>query len=250
MTAPLPSRPRRPLAALLALLAVAVVLTGLGIARPAAAHGGDAVVTVEQAHASGQSIHYVVRVTWEDDGHPATDATVTATAVDADGRQVTPVALAPADADGRYAGTLEYPAAGPWTLRITSVEPTGALEQRQEVTVPSTTASPDVTTGDEGADGFAPADDGTGASAVRGDGAAATDGDDGDSSVAVIAVAAVVAVLGAVTAVALVRRVRARAPGGGPASGEGPSAATVGEDPSGRGSGDPTASGTEASQGP
>ena len=87
-----------------------------------------------------------MRVTWANDGHPAADATVTATAVAPDGTQLTPVAAGPADDDGRYAGAVEYPAPGTWTVRITSIDPTGTIEQAEEVTAirhaPSAATSP------------------------------------------------------------------------------------------------------------
>jgi hypothetical protein len=233
------SRPLRPLAALLGLLGAAVLALGL-VAGPAGAHEGDAVLTVE-VHPAGQSIHYIVRVTWANDGHPAADATVTATAVAADGTQLTPVPLAPADADGRYAGAVEYPAPGAWTVRITSINPTGTIEQPQEVIATATTQAPDVTTGEATDGGFAPADDGTGASADEsGDSAddaaqapAADDTSDGDDGFPVLLVvaAAAVALIGAVTAVNIIRRTRTNPPAGGPTT-EGPPA------------GDPTAGGS------
>jgi hypothetical protein len=222
------SRPLRPLAALLGLLGAAVLALGL-IAGPAGAHEGDAVLTVE-VHPAGQSIHYIVRVTWANDGHPATGATVTATAIGPDGTQLTPVPLAPADDDGRYAGAVEYPAPGPWTVRITSIDPTGTIEQPQEVTATAPTQAPDVTTGEASEGGFAPADDGTGASADEsGDSAGdaaqapADGGDDGGSSALVVVAAAAVAFIGAVTAVNIIRRTRANPPAGGPTT-EGPAA--------------------------
>jgi hypothetical protein len=219
------SRPLRPLAALLGLLGAAVLALGL-VAGPAGAHDGDAVLTVEAVHPAGQSIHYIVRVTWANDGHPAADATVTATAVAADGTQLTPVPLAPADNDGRYTGAVEYPAPGAWTVRITSIEPTGTIEQPQEVTAAAATQAPDITTGEATDGGFAPADDGTGASADEsGDSADdaaqapaaddTSDGDDGFPVLLVVAAAAVVLV-GAVTAVNIIRRTRANPPAGGP----------------------------------
>jgi hypothetical protein len=234
------SRPLRPLAALLGLLGAAVLALGL-VAGPAGAHEGDAVLTVE-VHPAGQSIHYIVRVTWANDGHPAADATVTATAVAADGTQLTPVPLAPADADGRYAGAVEYPAPGAWTVRITSINPTGTIEQPQEVIATATTQAPDVTTGEATDGGFAPADDGTGASADEsGDSAddaaqapAADDTSDGDDGFPVLLVgaAAAVALIGAVMAVNIIRRTRANPPPGGPTT-EGPPAGapTAGSSP-------------------
>jgi len=267
MTTVVRSRPSRLLAALLGLLAAAALALGAA-AGPAAAHEGDAVVVIESIHPAGQSIHYIVRVTWENDGHPAADATVTATAVAPDGTQLTPVALAPADADGRYAGAIEYPAPGAWTVRVTSIDPTGTVEQPQEVTATVPTAGPDVTTGSGDAGGFAPEEDGTGASDPAGsdDGQqAATDtGDDGRMPVAVIAVAAAVVVIGAVTALGIVRRVRANPPagsgtgasgtgangagsrGGTAGAGEASAGAAAGDPPGGD---EPAASGTDPGRG-
>jgi hypothetical protein len=229
----------RPLAALSALLGAA--LLGLGPASgPAGAHEGDAAFAVE-VHPAGQSIHYIVRVTWANDGHAALDATVTATAVAPDGTQLTPVPLSPADADGRYAGVVEFPAPGAWTVRITSINPTGTLEQPQEVAATAPTQAPDVTTGEATDGGFAPADDGTGASADQpGEGAddaaqapasedQGSDGDDGGFPVLLVVAAAAVALIGAVSAVNIIRRTQANPPAGGPPA-EGPPA---GESPSG-----------------
>ena len=209
-------------------------LLALGVAAaPAGAHDGDAVITVEAVHPAGQSIHYIVRVTWQNDGHAAVDATVTATGIAADGTQLTPVPLAPADADGRYSGAIEYPAAGAWTVRITAIDPTGTIEQPQDVVATATTQAPNVTTGAPADGGFAPADDGTGDSAEDdGDGTGddgtaepegasqATDGgadassDGGDFPILLVVAAAAIVVLGAVTAVNIIRRTKANPPGG------------------------------------
>ena len=218
---------------------------GVGAARPAAAHDGDAVITVEAAHPAGTGIHYIVRVTWQDDGHPAADATVTATGVGPDGTQLTPVTLPPVDDEGRYAGVVEYPSPGAWTVRITSIDPTGSLEQAQEVTAPPTTAPADggseVTTGagegqadDEGG-GFAAADDGTGDSEAAFEEPQQTDSD--GMPVYLVVAAAAVVIIGAVTAVNIIRRNRTDLSG----RGDGDRGATA---PSGDGAsaGDPAAS--------
>jgi hypothetical protein len=221
--------PTRPLASLFAAATlVTALLVGLGsgfAASPAGAHEGDAVVTVEAVHPAGLSMHYIVRVTWANDGHPAADATVTATAVGSDGTQLTPVALAPADDDGRYAGVVDYPSAGNWTVRITSIDPTGSIEQAQEVTAPPTTASSDesseVTTGSGAGEGdatataeggFAPSDDGTGASDEQ---VAADGSDDGGVPIYLIAAAGAVVIIGAATAIGMIRRNRTSAPATG-----------------------------------
>jgi hypothetical protein len=239
MRRPLRPSPLRRAAALAATaLALALGLAAGPAAAPAGAHEGDAVITIEAAHPAGTSVHYIVRVTWEDDGHPAADATVTATGVSPDGEQLTPVTLAPSDDDGRYAGIVEYPAAGTWTVRITSIDPTGSAEQAQEVTAPATTApAEDGGAGTGGSDeGFAPADDGTGGSAGGDEDDSATSpdaaGDDSDSGMPIylLVAAGAVVVIGALTAVSVIRRNRAELAGG---SAAGPTSRDDGN-PSGR----------------
>ena len=234
-----------PLGLFAGLLGVAALTFGAA-AGPAGAHDGDAVIAIEAVHPAGQSIHYIVRVTWANDGHPATDATVTATGIAPDGTQLTPVPLAPADEDGRYSGPVEYPAPGAWTVRITAIEPTGTIEQAQEVTATAPTEAPNVTTGESTDGGFAPADDGTGASA-EGDttdadatAAAADSSDSGGSDFPVLLVVAAGAVVlvGAVTAVNVIRRTRANPPAGDEPDGDPPAA-----DPPGDGSTESAAAG-------
>lgn len=201
-----------------------------GAAAPAGAHEGDAVIEIEQTHPSGTSVHYIVRVTWENDGHPAADATVTATGVVASGEQLTPVTLDPVDDDGRYAGVVEYPGRGSYTVRITSIDPTGTVERSETVTASASTQPPDVTapsevttgTAEAGDGGFAPEDDGTGASDDGTDEQAAA-GDDGDDGMPawLIAVAAVVAIGGAVSALRVIRRYRRPGGPGGSDGGDG-----------------------------
>jgi hypothetical protein len=219
-SAPAPRRRGRSAAAWLAAAAATIgvavgLVVGGALGSPAVAHEGKGIVTVEASHPAGATaVHYIVRVTWEDDGHPAEDATVTAAAVGGDGTTLTPVTLAPADDDGRYAGVVEYPEAGSWTVRFTSIDPTGTAERSEEIAPPAT-AGPDDdsdTTGDsdaadaDDAAGFAPADDGTGSS----DEAAAGDDDDG-LPVWLILVALAVVVVGAATALGIGRRYRTEA---------------------------------------
>jgi hypothetical protein len=119
-------------------------LAGVG-AAPAHAHGGTAIVSVEQAAPGPNGVEVRVRVNWSDDGHAATDATVTGLLVGRDGAGSTPVLLRATDDQGRYAGVL--PAApGTWTLRVTVVRPPGVVEQPVEVPPPGTTVAAGVTT--------------------------------------------------------------------------------------------------------
>jgi hypothetical protein len=180
---------------------VAVAAAGLLLGPPAGAQEGRGIITLEATHPAGTSVHFIVRVTWEDDGRPAADAVVTATAVGSDGTQLTPVTLAPADDDGRYANAIEFGSPGSWTVRFTSTNPTGTAEVAQTVEAGGAGGSD---SGDsEG--GFAPADDNTGAS-----GSASSSGDGGDRGmpVWVIVAAAVVAFGGAFLGLRTVRRYR------------------------------------------
>lgn len=216
------TRSIRGAAAALAATLVAATLATVLPAAPAGAHEGSGVLTVEGVHPAGTSVHYVVRLTWENDGHAATGASVTATAVAADGTQLTPVPLPPVDQDGRYAGLVEFGEPGPWTVRFTSVDPTGTAEISQQITPPPTSTSvtggaDSASAGDAGTgtaageaeDGFAPADDGTGASRET----AAGDGADSGMPVWLIGVALVVFVGGALAAVRVLRRYRTAAAG-------------------------------------
>jgi hypothetical protein len=211
---------RRALAALLTVLGLALG-TGAALvsgAAPAGAHEGAGTLTVEQVHPAGLSIHYIVLLTWENDGHPAEDATVTATPVGPDGAALTPVTLAPSGAgDGRYAGAVEFPSAGSWTVRFTSIEPTGSAERPEQVTEPSTTTAGEGGSGTDattatGEPGVALADDDTGGSAAADD-----EGDSGGIPVLLIVGAAVVAIGGVVTALLAIRRYRPDLAEGAPA---------------------------------
>jgi hypothetical protein len=213
-------------------LAGALLTLAVAGAAPASAHEGGAVIDIEAQHPTTTGTHYIVRVTWDNDGHPAADATVTATAVGPDGAQLTPVELAPYDEDGRYAGAVEMTEPGSWTVRITSIEPNGTAETTAEVAATTTTesGSSEVTTGDGNQEGFAPADDGTGASEDEGATNTAASSDDSNGMpIIVIVVAAIVAVGGVIAALGVIRRNRPTPgastaaggqPGGGPTGGE------------------------------
>jgi len=186
----------------------AVAAAGLLVGPPAGAQEGQGIITLEASHPAGMSVHFIVRVTWENDGHPAADAVVTATAVASDGTQLTPVTLAPIDDDGRYANPIDFDASGSWTVRFTSIDPTGTAEVTQTIEAPAATSDDNATaSGDSGDGGFAPADDGTGTS---GDAAA---GDSGESGMPIwlVGAAAAVVVGGGLLALRTVRRYRAEA---------------------------------------
>lgn len=126
-----------------ALLVAAALLSVLGGAAPVSAHEGRAVVTLEEnAPVTDTSVRYQVRAVWDNDGHPAADATVTAVAEGPDGERVGPIPMDPVDDDGRYATTVQFPGPGAWTVRFTVVTPPGSLERSETVPVPVAPTDP------------------------------------------------------------------------------------------------------------
>lgn len=208
----------------------AAVLTLLAAGAPAGArvaHGGAGLIEVEAAHPTATGTHYIVRLTYQNDGDPVADAAVTATPVGPDGRELAAVELAPYDDDGRYEGAIEMPDPGSWTVRFASAEPEASAETTTEI---SATASTEATTTSEGA-GFAAADDGTGDSADSADAADETSDDSDGFPVLIVIAAAVVAVGGLFAALRVIRRNR---PGpGSPAAGAEPADSATGTPPPG-----------------
>jgi hypothetical protein len=189
----------RPYMIVIALASLAAA--GLLLGAPAGAQEGEGLITLEAAHPAATSVHFIVRVTWEHGGRPAADAVVTAAATGSDGTQLTPVTLAPIDDDGRYANAIDFGSAGSWTVRFTSIHPTGTAEVTQAVEKGGAAAS------DDGEDGFAPANDDTGASGAP----AGSDGGDSGMPIWLIVAAAVVAFGGGFMALRTMRRYRSEA---------------------------------------
>lgn len=124
------------------LLSLVVLLSLFVLSAPAAAHDGDGVITVEQSEPiSARTLRYTIRLTWANDGHPALDATVTATALAADGTAQTPVPLTPLDDDGRYTATLAFPGNEAWRVRFTAVTPTATVEQPAPIATTTSTVT-------------------------------------------------------------------------------------------------------------
>ena len=187
---------------MIAVVVAALAAAGLLLAPPAGGQQSEGIINLEAAHPAGTSVHFIVRVTWENDGHPATDSIVTATARDSDGTELTPVTLAPIDDQGRYANAIDFGSPGTWMVRFASSEPTATSEVT--ATVEATAAGGGDSGGDSGDGGFAPADDDTGASA------ASSSDDAGDSGMPIwlVVAAAVVAFGGAFLGLRTVRRSR------------------------------------------
>jgi hypothetical protein len=188
----------------IAVSVAALAAAGLLLGPPAGAQQGEGIINLEAAHPAGTSVHFIVRVTWENDGHPATDSVVTATARGRDGTELTPVTLAPIDDEGRYAGAIDFGSPGTWMVRFTSSDPTATAEVTATVEAAAATGGDG---GDGGEGGFAAADDDTGASA------ASSSNDAGDSGMPIwlIVAAAVVVFGGAFLGLRTVRRYRTEA---------------------------------------
>jgi hypothetical protein len=188
----------------IAVSVAALAAAGLLLGPPAGAQQGEGIINLEAAHPAGTSVHFIVRVTWENDGHPATDSIVTATARGSDGTELTPVTLAPIDDEGRYANAIDFGSPGRWMVRFTSSDPTATAEVTATVEAAAATGGDG---GDGGDGGFAAADDDTGASS------ASSSNDAGDSGMPIwlIVAAAVVVFGGAFLGMRTVRRYRTEA---------------------------------------
>ena len=154
MTAAAP-RPSRRLAALSGLGALLLmVVLAVVAASPASAHGDEGVLQVVSATPSGTSSVVTVKLTYENDGEPVADATVTVAGDNGAGSELTPVTMQPGATDGDFTATVDFPAPGTWTLRVTSVKPEAALTLTQAIA-----SDPQVTT--EAAGGSGPAAEGS-----------------------------------------------------------------------------------------
>ncbi|MBD8080159.1 hypothetical protein [Cellulosimicrobium arenosum] len=193
------------------LAALAAALLGLvGIASPAAAHGGDIVISLGTDGQGGISAN----LTYKNDGHPVEEsADVTVTAESEDGETVGPVTLLSAsEGVGWYVSDPETLDEGHWVLTATTTEPSEA-EATAEVDVvalvtPSGDAQEDTAGAAEGSAGDGTADGGAAAEDAGADGEA--DGEataaDGSSSTVWWVAGLVVLAAAVVAAVMLVRR--------------------------------------------
>ena len=149
-----------------ALLVIAIAVAFLG--TPAAAHSDDGEMTITSAEPSGElTVDLEVGIVYANDGEPAEDATVTATATRADGSSAGPFDL-PNVVSARYGATITLPEPGAWTIRVDSTGPVATASTEVDTTLaPTTTIAPASTTATS-----APATDG--ATTTSGDDAAAT----------------------------------------------------------------------------
>ncbi|MEX2659600.1 MAG: FixH family protein, partial [Acidimicrobiales bacterium] len=116
-------------------LVVAAMAVFVGLAGPAAAHGGGAVFEVLRAAESAPGeVILEVQVTYESDGEPAEGAIVEVTASGPGGATAGPVPAERQDEPGVYTATLDLAEPGPWVLAVTSSFPPGTIEVPTEVT--------------------------------------------------------------------------------------------------------------------
>jgi hypothetical protein len=131
-----------PVAALVVLLAA---LTTALLAPVAGAHGDDGVLQVVSVAPSGTSTTVTVRLTYQGDGHPVDGATVTIVGDDGAGAAIDPVQMTAGSEPGQYTATIEFPSAGVWNLRVTSVSPAATLTVTHEVTADPGVTAPEPT---------------------------------------------------------------------------------------------------------
>jgi hypothetical protein len=180
---------------MLALAATAsAALTAGGGVPSATAHEGEGIITVESTDVAGTEATFRVRLTWQNDGHAALDATITATPL-REGAAQTPVPMEAIDADGRYGATLTLEP-GAWTVRFTSVTPQGTLEVPLEIAQPTTTAAPSTTSSPST----------TGSPSTTADGVVIEDEDEGGLGAPAVAGIAAAVVAGGVGVWAAVKR--------------------------------------------
>jgi hypothetical protein len=202
----------RPLRRVLAGLAVpAGLAAGLAAgAPPALAHDGPGVLVVENDMPMGANgHHYTIRLTWENDGHPAApDTTLTVTPVAPDGAVQTPVPMTSVDQDGRFEAMVDLVQPGTWTVRFTSISPEANVEVPVEVAAPAeaTTESAPATTEPTTETTVASSDDG--AQPVETEQSASREDDDGGGSGGALAL--ILAAVALVVVAATVVFVRAR----------------------------------------
>ena len=109
----------------------------------ASAHGDDAIAELVAftPAADGGSAQVTVRLTFQNDGDPVDDATVTISGDDAAGHTLTPATLDAGAQPGLFEGTLALPGPGTWNLRVTSIEPEASLTFTQTVSAAPTTTT-------------------------------------------------------------------------------------------------------------
>lgn len=137
-----------------ALVALVVALAVGLAAAPAGAHSETGRLSLDVVDRPGSTLEVQVALSYTDDGHPAEDAEVTASATGPGGETTGPVTLAPVGLGG-YRGELTTTGPGTWTVRAESADPAAAAEATVEV---PEDAGPDTPDPDDTVPGDAPGD--------------------------------------------------------------------------------------------
>lgn len=191
-----------PLAESLLLAVLAILLTP----APALAHDEQGEMTVTAAEQlDGGRLRVEVGIVYTNDGHPAEEATVTATLTGPSGEAVGPVPLERQEGTSLYRAEIEVPSPGAWTVALSATNPAATAETSIDVAARTTTPPTDDT---------APPPDATTPATVADDEpgvaspvAVAADDDGGGGNGALLAAVVIAAVaLVALVAWALVRR--------------------------------------------
>jgi hypothetical protein len=115
--------------------AVAVVLVALNISG-AAAHSDEGLMAIEtRAVGDPARVEVRVRITYLNDGEPASGATVTVEGAGPSGAVLAPQPLS-AEGAGIYAAVVDLPSSGAWKLRASSTTPNASAETDYDVAEP------------------------------------------------------------------------------------------------------------------
>lgn len=128
-------------------LAVVCVAAPLLLSAPVAvAHGDDGRLEVVSVVPQGSTAVVTVRLTYGNDGEHVDSATLTVAGDDGTGTRLDPVAMTRTQAPGEYSALVQFPSAGTWNLRVTSVKPAATATVTQEVSADTGVTAPSETT--------------------------------------------------------------------------------------------------------
>lgn len=124
---------------------VVISLTvGLLALTSPAAYGHDdlgVLALVGQEAGGATAVTYEVSFVYSQDREPVTDASITVVAEQPNQPPLAPVPMAATGDPGRYRVTIEFPAAGSWTVRFAALTPRATLEQVHVVEASTSSSS-------------------------------------------------------------------------------------------------------------
>jgi len=111
------------------------------LAAPAAAHGADGALALEtQTTNDPATVEIRARLTYANDDEPAPGASVTVDGTGPKGESLASETMTAAGA-GIYTATLQLPASGTWTLRVTASTPNAVAEIEYSTAAAATTTT-------------------------------------------------------------------------------------------------------------